>query len=123
MPRSKSSVPKKARIKKVLKQAKGYRGKRKNLFSIANQSVVRSGMFAFAGRKKKKGEYRTIWNVRISAGLEALGHNYSSFIHALKTAKVELNRKTLAYLASEDPEAFKAVVESVAGSFAKTKTA
>ncbi len=113
MPRSKSSVPKKARHKKVLKQAKGYRGKRKNLFTLANQSVVRSGMFAFAHRKKKKGEYRALWNIRISAGLGDSGLTYSRFIHALKLANIVLDRKSLAHIAAEDPEAFQKLIEAV----------
>ena len=113
MPRAKSSVPKKARHKKVLRRAKGYRGKRSKWFTIANQSVVRSGMFAFAGRKKKKGEYRGIWNVRIAAGLEGTGLNYSRFMNGLKKAGIALNRKVLALLAAEDPETFKKLAESV----------
>ena len=113
MPRSKSSVPKKARHKKVLKKAKGYYGKRKNLFTLANQSVTRSGAFAFAHRKKKKGEIRATWHIRIGAALAGTGLNFSRFMFALKKANVTLDRKVLAYLAAEDLDAFRAVVESV----------
>lgn len=112
MPRAKSSVPKKARHKKVLAQAKGYKGKRSKWFTIANQSVVRSGAFAFAGRKKKKTEYRSIWHTRIGAALEETGLNYSRFMAALKKSGIALNRKLLAVLAAEDPAAFKKVVET-----------
>lgn len=111
MPRSKSSVQHKARVKKVLKQSKGYYGKRKNIYSIAKQSVVRSGMFAFAHRRKKKGDFRAIWNARISAGLREHGLNYSRFINLLGKSNIELNRKSLAHLATHEPVAFKAVVD------------
>lgn len=112
MPRAKSSVPKKARHKKVLAKAKGYRGKRSKWFTIANQSVVKSGAFAFAGRKKKKPEYRQIWHVRIGAGLEGTGLAYSRFMAGLKKAGIALNRKILALLAAEDPETFKKLAEA-----------
>lgn len=113
MPRSKSSVTRKARVKKVLKQAKGYRGKRKNLFSLANQSVLRSGMFSFAHRRKKKRDYIRLWNARINAAARENGINYSEFMHGLKRANVVLNRKSLSNLAIEDKDAFKAVVDLI----------
>ena len=113
MPRSKSSVSHKVRVKKVLKQAKGYYGKRKNIYSIAKQSVVRSGMYAFAHRKKKKGDFRRLWNVRINAALRPLGVSYSKFINALTKSNVKLNRKVLAYLACNDLVGFKKIVEEL----------
>ena len=111
MPRSKSSVTHKARVKKVLKAAKGYYGKRKNVYSIANQSVIRSGAFALAHRRKKTGDFRKLWAVRINAAVREFGINYSKFIYALKKSGIELNRKSLANLAVEDQAAFKAVVD------------
>ena len=90
MPRSKSSVTHKNRVKKVLSQAKGYYGKRKNLFRIAKQSVVRSGAFAFAHRRKKKGDFKKIWTVRINAALALHGIKYHHFIHLLNKSNVQL---------------------------------
>jgi large subunit ribosomal protein L20 len=113
MPRAKNNPAKKQRTKKILKQAKGYFGKRKNLLRLAKQSVVRSGMFAFAHRRKKKGDFRRLWQVRINAALRELDVSYSKFIDYLKKANVLLNRKTLAHLAVNDPECFKAVVDQV----------
>ena len=113
MPKSKSSVPRKKYVKKILKKAKGYYGKRKNIFSIAHQSVIRSGMFSFAHRRKKKGDFRALWNVRIGAALAGSGFSYSRFIHALKVSNVNLNRKMLAELAARDIDTFNAVVETV----------
>lgn len=113
MPRSKSSITRKARVKKVLKQAKGYSGKRKNLFSLANQSVLRSGMFSFAHRRKKKRDYIRLWNVRINAAVKEHGLRYSRFIHGLKLANIALNRKSLSNLAIEDEKTFKAIVDLV----------
>ena len=113
MPRSKSSVTRKSRVKKVLKQAKGYFGKRKNLFSIANQSVLRSGMFSFAHRRKKKRDYIRLWNVRINAAVREHGLSYSKFVNGLKKSNIFLNRKSLSNLSIEDKEAFKAVVDLV----------
>ena len=113
MPRSKSSVTHKARVKKVLSQAKGYYGKRKNIFRIAKQSVVRSGAFAYAHRRKKKGDFRRIWTVRINAALAPYEMKYSRFIHLLDKSNIQLDRKCLAYLAANDAQAFKAVVKAV----------
>ena len=115
MPRSTSSVTHKKRVKKVLKQSKGYYGKRKNIYSIAKQSVTRSGMFAFAHRRKKKGDFRRLWQVRIAAGLEILeiGLSYSRLINLLKINNILLNRKSLALLASTDPNGFKELVSTL----------
>ena len=113
MPRSKNSPARKARVKKILSLAKGYYGKRKNLLGMAKQSVVRSQMFAFAHRRRKKGDFRRLWNVRINAGLSDSGIKYSKFIFALKKANVLLDRKSLSYLAMKDPEGFSEVVKKV----------
>jgi large subunit ribosomal protein L20 len=119
MPRAKNNVARKRRVTKILKEAKGYYGKRKNLIRIAKQSVVRSGMFAFAHRRKKKSDFRKLWQVRINAALESFGISYSKFIHALKKADIVLNRKSLAYLAATDPGTFKSVVDQVSDTIKK----
>ncbi len=117
MPRSKSSVTHKKRVKKVVEQAKGYYGKRKNVYSIAKQSVVRSGSFSLAHRHKKKGDFRGLWNVRINAALdqvELLGENsfsYSKFINKLKLANIKINRKLLSFLGENDINSFKKIVQ------------
>ena len=111
MPRIKSSITRKARVKKVLKQAKSYYGKRKNIFSIANQSVIRSGAFAFAHRRKKKGDFRALWAVRINAAAKLNGTSYSRLINGLKKANVLINRKILSDLAINDATAFSQIVE------------
>ena len=113
MPRSKSSVTRKARVKKILKQAKGYFGKRKNLFSVANQSVLRSGMYSFAHRRKKKRDFIRLWNMRINAAVREHGLSYSKFMNQLKKTGIALNRKSLSNLAIEDREAFKVIVDLI----------
>lgn len=113
MPRTKTNVPRKHKVAKILKQAKGYYGKRKNLIRLAKQSVTRSGMFAFDHRRKKKGDFRRLWQVRINAAVKEQGMNYSTFIHGLKSANILLNRKSLAHLAVEDPDTFKSIVDEV----------
>lgn len=113
MPRVKNNVARKQKTKKILKQAKGFYGRRKNQIRLAKQHTVRAGMFAFAHRRKKKGDFRRLWNIRISAGLEAFEIRFSQFMFALKKSNIRLNKKALAYLAAEDPDAFKAIVETV----------
>ena len=111
MPRSKSSVPRKSRIKKILKQAKGYYGKRKNIFSIAKQSIIRSGMFAFAHRRKKKRDFSRLWQTRINAAARDHGLTYARLKNGLSKAQVRLNKKSLSSLVVDDPDAFKTIVE------------
>ncbi len=119
MPRSKSSVTHKKRVKKVIQQAKGYYGKRKNVYSIAKQSVTRSGMFSFAHRRKKKGDFRRLWNVRINAALDKVkdlkipSFSYSKFIHQLKLANITINRKLLSLMGERDFASFKKLVENL----------
>ncbi len=119
MPRSKSSVTHKKRVKKVIKQAKGYYGRRKNVYSIAKQSVVRSGMFSFAHRRKKKGDFRRLWNVRINSALAKLkslevpSFSYSKFINQLKMANVRINRKLLCLLTEKDFNSFAELVKQL----------
>ena len=113
MPRSVNSVASKARRKKMFKAAKGYWLKRKNVLSVAKNAVDRGWEYAYAGRKQKKRDYRALWIVRINAALRPEGMNYSTFIGKLNKSDIGLNRKALADLAMNHPEAFKAVVQKL----------
>jgi large subunit ribosomal protein L20 len=113
MPRSVNHVASKARRKKVLKLAKGYFGRRKNVWTVAKNAVEKGLVYAFIGRKQKKRSFRKLWIVRINAGARQFGMSYSVFINKLNKAGIELNRKVLADLAMNHPEAFKAIVEKV----------
>ncbi|MDB4108666.1 50S ribosomal protein L20 [bacterium] len=113
MPRSVNSVAKRARRKKVLKQAKGYFGRRKNVWTIAKNAVDKAMLYAYRDRRNKKRTFRALWIMRINAGTRANGLSYSQFIGKLKTHNIELNRKVLADLAMNNPEAFKAIVDKV----------
>ena len=99
------------RRNKVLKAAKGYWGAKSKHFKMAKQAVLKSGNYAFAGRKMKKRDFRRLWIARISAQAKACGMNYSTFMHGLKNAGIDLNRKMLSELAVSDKEAFAALVE------------
>lgn len=113
MPRSVNHVASRARRKKVLKLAKGYYGRRKNVWTVAKNAVEKGLVYAYEGRKQKKRSYRRLWIVRINAGVRSLGMSYSVLIDKLNKAGIELNRKVLADLAMNHPEAFRAVVEKV----------
>lgn len=113
MPRSKNSVASKARRKKILKQAKGFYGKRKNVYTVAKNVVEKGMTYMFVGRKLKKREYRSLWIARINAAVRAEGMAYSVFIKKLQDKGIELDRKVLADLAMNNPETFKSLVESV----------
>jgi large subunit ribosomal protein L20 len=113
MPRSVNSVAKRARRKKVLKQAKGYFGRRKNVWTIAKNAVDKAMLYSYRDRRNKKRTFRALWIMRINAGARAHGLSYSQFIGKLKTHNIELNRKVLADLAINNPEAFKAIVDKV----------
>ena len=113
MPRSVNSVAKRARRKKVLKQAKGFFGRRKNVWTIAKNAVDKAMLYAYRDRRNKKRTFRALWIMRINAGARAHGLSYSQFIGKLKTHNIELNRKVLADLAMNNPEAFKAIVDKV----------
>lgn len=113
MPRSKTAVASKARRKKILNQAKGYYGKRKNVYTVAKNIVEKGMTYSYVGRKLKKREYRQLWIVRINAAAREEGLTYSELMHKLKSGGVELNRKMLADLAMNEPESFKALVASV----------
>ena len=113
MPRSVNSVAAKARRKKVLKEAKGYFGRRKNVHTVAKNAVEKAGVYAYIGRKQKKRNFRALWIARINAGVREHGMSYSAFIGKLAEKNIQLNRKSLADLAMNHPEAFKKVVEAV----------
>ncbi|HMR82870.1 MAG TPA: 50S ribosomal protein L20 [Niabella sp.] len=113
MPRSVNAVASKARRKKILKQAKGFYGKRKNVYTVAKNVVEKGMTYMYVGRKLKKREYRTLWIARINAAVREEGLNYSQFINKLQTKGIELDRKVLADLAMNNPESFKALVASV----------
>lgn len=113
MPRSVNHVASKARKKKVLKQAKGYWGRRKNVWTVAKNSVEKGLTYAYRDRRAKKRDFRKLWIQRINAGVREHGLSYSNFIGGLKEAGIEINRKTLADLAMNHPEAFKAIVDKI----------
>ena len=113
MPRSVNAVASRARRKKVLKQAKGFFGRRKNVWTVAKNAVEKAMQYAYRRRKEKKRSFRGLWITRINAGTREHGMSYSQFMGALKKNNIELNRKVLADLAMNHPEAFKAVVDQV----------
>src|SRR5215213_2845094 len=114
MPRSVNAVASKARRKKILKQAKGFYGKRKNVYTVAKNIVEKGMTYSYVGRKLKKREYRTLWIARINAAVREEGSmTYSQFINKLSVKGIDLNRKVLADLAMKEPETFKKLVESV----------
>ena len=111
MARVKGAMMARKRRNKVLKMAKGYWGAKSKHFKMAKQAVLKSGNYAFAGRKIKKRDFRSLWITRISAQAKVCGMNYSTLMHGLKVAGIDLNRKMLAELAVSDKEAFAAIVE------------
>ena len=113
MPRSVNAVASRARRKKILKQAKGFFGRRKNVWTVAKNAVEKAMQYAYRGRKEKKRNFRSLWITRINAETRQYGMSYSQFMGALKRNNIELNRKVLADLAMNHPEAFKAVVDQV----------
>ncbi len=113
MPRSVNAVAARQRRKKILKQAKGYFGRRKNVWTVAKNAVDKGMAYAFRHRKSKKREYRRLWIARINAAARLEGISYSKLIHQLDEHNVQLSRKALADLAANNPEAFKAVVAKV----------
>ena len=111
MARVKGAMMTRKRRNKILKAAKGYWGSKSKHFKMAKQAVMKSGNYAFAGRKMKKRDFRALWITRISAQAKVNGMNYSTFMHGLKLAGINLNRKMLSELAVSDKEAFAALVE------------
>ncbi|MDG1798030.1 MAG: 50S ribosomal protein L20 [Flavobacteriales bacterium] len=113
MPRSVNSVAAKARRKKVLKQAKGYFGRRKNVHTVAKNAVDKGLQYAYRDRRQKKRNFRALWIKRINAGARLHGMSYSELMGKINSKGIELNRKTLADLAMNHPDAFKAVIDSL----------
>lgn len=113
MPRSVNSVASRARRKKILKQAKGFYGRRKNVWTIAKNAVDKAMQYAYRDRKTKKRNFRALWIARINAGARLNGMSYSQFMGKVKAHDIKLNRKVLADLAMNHPEAFKAVIDKV----------
>jgi large subunit ribosomal protein L20 len=111
MPRVKRGVTAHARHKKVLAQAKGFRGRRKNVFRVAKQAVMKAGQYAYRDRRVKKREFRALWIARINAGARQFGLSYSAFMNGLKKASIEIDRKVLADLAVADKAAFAKLAE------------
>ncbi|MGY0425636.1 MAG: 50S ribosomal protein L20 [Polaribacter sp.] len=113
MPRSVNSVASRKRRKKILKAAKGYFGRRKNVYTVAKNAVEKGMLYAYRDRKNNKRNFRSLWIVRINAAVRLHGMSYSEFMGKVKANNIELNRKVLADLAVNNPEAFKAVVEKI----------
>jgi large subunit ribosomal protein L20 len=125
MPRVKRSVHGKKKRRAVLEAAKGYRGARSRRYRVAKEQLLHSGVYAYRDRRDRKGQFRRLWITRIGAGARLNGMTYSTFIHGLQEAGVELDRKILADLAVTDPAAFAALVETAreAGGASATATA
>ena len=113
MARVKGAIMTRKRRNKVLKLAKGYYGAKSKHFKMAKQQVMKSGNYAYIGRKQKKRDFRRLWITRISAACKLNGTNYSTFINGLKKSGIDLNRKMLSEIAISDPAAFKSLVEKV----------
>lgn len=118
MPRVKRGVTAHAKHKKVLAKAKGYYGRRKNVFRIAEQAVTKAGQYAYRDRRQRKRQFRALWIARINAGARMFGLSYSRFIAGLKKASIEIDRKVLADLAVRDQVAFSALTERAKASLA-----
>ena len=113
MPRSVNAVAAKARRKKVIKAAKGYFGRRKNVHTVAKNAVEKAMQYAYIGRKQKKRNFRSLWIQRINAGAREHDMSYSTFMGGISKKGITLNRKVLADLAMNHPDAFKAIVDKV----------
>src|SRR6201986_3977122 len=111
MPRVKRGVTARARHKKIIKLAKGYRGRRNNVYRIANEAVMRAGQYAYRDRRNKKRDFRALWITRINAAAREHGLSYSLFMNGLKKAEIEVDRKVLADIAVFDKPAFAQFVE------------
>jgi len=113
MPRVKRGVTARARHKKVLALAKGFRGRRKNVFRIAKQAVMKAGQYAYRDRRTRKRVFRQLWIARINAASRELGITYSKFMAGMKKASIDIDRKVLADMAVNDPAGFGKIVEKV----------
>ena len=113
MPRANSSIPRHRRHRKIVKQAKGYYGARSRTFKSAKDAVFKAGLYAYRDRRQRKRQFRRLWITRINAGCRLNGTTYSAFINGLKTTGIELDRKILADMAVNDPQAFTTLAASV----------
>ena len=113
MPRSTNSVASRARRKKIIKQAKGYFGRRKNVWTIAKNAVEKAMLYAYRDRKNNKRNFRSLWITRINAAARLHGMTYSEFMAKIKVTNIELNRKALADIAMNNPEAFEAIIKKI----------
>ena len=113
MPRSVNSVASRAKRKKILKQAKGYFGRRKNVWTVAKQALEKAMQYAYRDRRNKKRNFRSLWIVRINAACKEHGISYSEFMHKAKEKNITLNRKVLADLAMNNQNAFEAIIKAV----------
>ena len=118
MPRVKRGVTARARHKKVIEQAKGYRGRRNNVYRIAKEAVMKAGQYAYRDRRAKKREFRALWIARINAAVRELGMTYSVFIAGLNKAEIDIDRKVLADLAVLDKPAFAKIAGQIKASLA-----
>jgi large subunit ribosomal protein L20 len=118
MPRVKRGVTAKARHKKILAKAKGYRGRRNNVYRIAKEAVMKAGQYQYRDRRNRKREFRALWIARINAAVRELGMTYSVFMNGLKKASIEIDRKVLADLAVHDRTAFSKIAEQAKASLA-----
>jgi len=118
MPRVKRGVTAHAKHKKIIKQAKGYYGRRKNVFRVANQAVTKAGQYAYRDRRQRKRQFRSLWIARINAAARECGLSYSRFINGLKKADIDIDRKVLADIAVFDKTAFAALAEKAKASLA-----
>ena len=118
MPRVKCGVTARARHKKLLAQAKGFRGRRKNVYRVAKQAVMKAGQYAYRDRRQRKRQFRSLWIARINAAVRELGMTYSSFMAGLKRAQIDIDRKVLAELAVVDKPAFAKIAGQVKASLA-----
>ena len=123
MSRVKRGVTARARHKKVLDLAKGYRGRRKNVYRIAKEAVMKAGQYAYRDRRQKKRQFRVLWIARINAAARECGLSYSVFMNGLKKAEIEVDRKVLADIAIFDKPAFAKIVEQAKASIGARKTA
>jgi len=119
MPRVKRGITAHHRHRAVIKQAKGYWGRRHSLYKTAKEAVAHAGQYAYRDRRQRKRDFRRLWITRISAGVKLNGLRYSEFIAGLKAARIELDRKVLADLAVRDPEAFTEIVKAAQAALAE----
>jgi large subunit ribosomal protein L20 len=116
MPRVKRGVTARASHKKVLNRAKGFRGRRKNVFRVANEAVMKAGQYAYRDRRQRKRQFRSLWIARINAAAREVGLTYSTLINGLKRAAIEVDRRVLSDLAVRDPAAFNKLAQSAKAS-------